>query len=210
MPMEAGIRTTTLSDQARGWLAAVVLFSLAVPAQAQDTGAQDIGAWLASGSFELRGGPMLHGLEADSRLISTIEQHRIEDVSVELIYSPPTNEVLYWLGSPRAVIGGNFNLLGYENNLHLNLNWHLPVFTTPVWVEGGLGGSYLTGYLENPPPGYRALGCHTTFFLQASVGADIGDNWTAAVSWEHSSHWWMCGQTNQGLNSLGIKIGYKF
>lgn len=153
---------------------------------------------------------MLHGLEADSRLGGTIMQHRIEDVSVELIYSPPANDVLFWLGSPRPVIGGNFNLLGFESNLHVNLNWHVPVFDTPVWVEVGLGGSYITGYLEDPPLGYRTLGCHTTFFTQANVGVDIAENWTASVSWEHSSHWWLCGLNNDGVNSLGLKIGYKF
>ena len=96
----------------RTLIAGGVWIALAATAIAQD----DIANFFASGSFELRAGPMYHGLEADDRLMDTLAQQRLEDINVELIWTPPPNDVLFWLGSPRAAIGATLNLRGFEHN----------------------------------------------------------------------------------------------
>ena len=93
--------------------------------------------------------------------------------------------------------------------VHANLNWHVPVFSTPVYLEAGLGGALVSGYLHNPPAGHRQLGCNTMFYFQAGVGAELGD-WTATLAAEHSSHAWLCSKDNDGLNSVALKLGHKF
>ena len=180
----------------------VILFSLALVLGCTGAIAQNMG-------LELRGGPALHGLEFTSAsILNPLSTGRIEDISVELIYTPPLD--LTFLGSPRLAIGGTANLRGFENMIHANLNWHTPLFDTPFYVEGGLGGAYVTGYLHNPPPGYRMLGCHTMFYFQAAVGAELPGDWTATLAAEHSSHAWLCGVDNESLNSMAIKVGHKF
>ena len=163
-------------------------------------GAEELG-------LELRAGPALHGLEIED-LLNPLKSGRIEDIAVELIYTPPVD--LSLLGSPRLAIGGTFSTRGLENMVHANLNWHARVFDTPVFVEGGLGGAYVTGYLHNPPPGFRRLGCHTMFYFQASVGVELPADWTATLASEHSSHAWKCGPDNEALNSIALKLGHKF
>ena len=180
----------------------VLLCSSALAIACSGAFAQDMG-------LEIRGGPAIHGLEMSSAsLLNPLSTGRVEDFAVELIYAPPMDLTL--LGSPRLAVGGTFNLRGYENMVHANLNWHVPLFNSPVFVEGGLGGAYVTGYLHNPPPGYRRLGCHTMFYFQAAVGVELPAAWTATLAGEHSSHAWLCGVDNESLNSINLKIGHKF
>ena len=102
------------------------------------------------------------------------------------------------------------NTRGFENMVHANLSWRASIFDWPVYVEGGLGGAYVTGYLHNPPPGFRRLGCHTMFYFEAGIGAELPGDWTATLAVEHSSHAWLCGVDNEALNSLALQIGHKF
>src|SRR5215217_4712676 len=78
------------------------------------------------GSFELRAGPAFHGLEFNHKLFDPFAYGSLEDVGVELMYTPPVNPLML-LGSPRYVVGGTFNFRGLEQMVHANLNWHAPV-----------------------------------------------------------------------------------
>jgi hypothetical protein len=159
--------------------------------------------------WELRAGPAFHGLDANNNsFLHPFTTGRLEDLSVELLWQPPID--LSLIGSPRLQVGGTFNVRGMEQMAHLNLVWHVPVFTLPVYVEGGLGAAYVTGYLHNPPPGYRALGCNAMFYFQAAIGAELPADFTATLMAEHSSHAWLCGADNLGLNSLSLQLGHKF
>ena len=159
--------------------------------------------------LELRAGPALHGLEANDRsYLHPFDDGRLEDMTVELIWQPPMD--LGLIGSPRLQTSGTFSFTGIEQMIHLNFLWHVPVFTLPVYVEGGLGGAYVVGYLHNPPPGYRALGCNTMFYFEAAVGAELPGNYTATLMAEHSSHAWLCGPDNGGLNGLSLQLGHEF
>lgn len=162
-----------------------------------------------TGSFELRGGPAFHGLEFNHKLFDPFTYGQLEDVSVELIYTPPVNPLVL-LGSPRFAVGGTFNTRGLEQMVHANLNWHTSVLGSPIYLEGGLGVAGVTGYLHDAPDGYRNLGCNVMGYFQAGIGADLGDHWTATLGVEHESHMWVCGSDNDGLNSLSLKVGYKF
>jgi len=171
-------------------------------------------AWAQQDFFglsEVRLGPMFHGLEANSTsLLDPFGTGQLEDVSFELLWRTPDLDAFYWLGSPRPAVGGTINFGGREQMIHAGLNWHLPIFQTPFFLEGGLGLAAITGYTHDAPPGFRNLGCHTTGYFQGSIGANIGENWTAMLTVEHSSHAWICDPENSGLNAMGVRIGYKF
>jgi lipid A 3-O-deacylase len=177
-----------------------LLYSSVIALVSTAAAAQDLG-------LELRLGPALHSLEI-ADMLDPLKSGRIEDIVVEVIYTPTLD--LSLVGSPRLAFGGTFSSRGLEHMVHANLNWHLPVFETPLYVEAGLGGAYVTGYLHDPPPGFRRLGCHTMFYFQGAVGVELPSDWTATLAAEHSSHAWTCGPDNQSLNSLALKVGHKF
>lgn len=179
---------------------AVALAGLPTAALAQDFGVD-----------EVRAGAMLHGVElGGGPLFSSIHFDRLEDVNFEVLFRSPQIDAFEWLGSPRPAIGGTINTKGLENMVHANLNWHVPLGDTPFFVEGGLGLSLASGYDSGAPSGYRDLGCNVLAYMQGSVGMDLGQNWDVMATFEHSSHGWICGTNNDGLNGLGLRVGYKF
>lgn len=163
------------------------------------------------GIDELRAGAMIHGVElGGGPLFSSIHLDRFEDVNFEVLFRSPQIDAFEWLGSPRPAIGGTFSTKGLENMVHANLNWHVPLGDTPFFVEGGFGLAAVSGYDHNAPSGYRNLGCNVMAYFQGNVGMDLGQNWDVMATFEHSSHGWTCGTDNDGLNGLGIRVGYKF
>lgn len=135
--------------------------------------------------------------------------NQLEDVSLDVLFRSPDIDAFRWLGSPRPNLGGTLSLTGQESMIHLGLTWHVPIFELPIFIEGTFGGALNNGYASNPPPGFRALGCNLMFYEQAGIGANIGDNVTATVTYEHTSNAGLC-NPNAGLSNVGLRLGWKF
>lgn len=162
---------------------------------------------------EIRGGFSFEGVELDEELLllpTTVPLDRLHKVSFELLFRSPELDVFKWIWAPRPVIGATISLTGRESWAHAGLSWHVPVFETPFFVEGTLGGAIHDGRLYNAPPGQKNFGCRAIFYGQATLGANIAENLTATLNFEHGSHAWTCGQTNDGFNAVGFRLGYKF
>jgi lipid A 3-O-deacylase len=162
---------------------------------------------------EVRGGISFEGVELDEDLLllpTTIPLDRPHKLSFELLFGSPDMELFKWIGAPRPVIGATISLTGRESWASAGLSWHIPVFDTPIFVEGTLGAAVHDGYLVDAPPGQKNFGCRTLIYEQVTIGANISETMTASVNFEHGSHAWLCGQTNDGFNSVGFRLGYKF
>jgi lipid A 3-O-deacylase len=61
---------------------------------------------------------------------------------------------------------------------------------------------------EKGQPGW--LGCPVTFRESGGLGFQITSNIDIVGSIEHVSHADLCGRTNPGLSSFGLRVGYKF
>lgn len=165
------------------------------------------------GISELRAGVMLHDFETWQMIVprpDTIDVGKFQNLNLEVLFNPPDADIVRWLGSPRIALTTNLNFVGKDSTASLSAVWHIPVGDTPLFFEPVFGGTVHNGYLKNAPEGRRNLGCRALFHLGFNVGADISDTMTAMVSLEHSSHLWMCGaDTNDGINRLGLRVGWK-
>lgn len=181
-------------------VAALVL--LAPPAAAQD-----------SILSEVRAGFSFEGVELDEQFLllpTTIPLDRPHKLSFELLFRSPEIDAFKWIGAPRPVIGATISTTGLESWASAGLSWHIPVFETPLFVEGTLGVAVHDGYLVDAPAGRRNFGCRGLLYEQVTLGANLSETMTASVNFEHGSHAWLCGQTNDGFNSVGFRLGYKF
>lgn len=131
------------------------------------------------------------------------------DVSFDVLFKSPDIEAFRWIGSPRPEVGTTISLGGYENLLHVGLTWQLPVFETPFYLEGTFGAAAHSGYLTNAPGLYRNLGCEVNFYERFGVGANLSENVTATLTYEHTSNAGLC-QQNAGLSNVGVRVGWKF
>ena len=135
---------------------------------------------------------------------------RLEDVSFDVLFTTPTLDAFYWLGSPRPEIGTTLNLKGEDSLLHAGLTWTVPVFDTPFYVEGTFGAAAHNGYLgDEAPAGRRKYGCRVNFYERFGVGVNVSDNLTATLAYEHMSNAGLCSH-NAGISNLGLKLGWKF
>ncbi|WP_417579254.1 acyloxyacyl hydrolase [Pelagibacterium sp.] len=133
----------------------------------------------------------------------------LEDVKFSALFSSPDLEAFRWIGSPRPEIGATLNFNGRENLLHANLNWQIPVFDTPIYLELGFGAAVTDGALSGAASPARNFGCSFNFYDAAGIGANVGENMTVTLRYEHISNLDLC-PPNQGLSNFGLMVGFKF
>ena len=131
------------------------------------------------------------------------------DLSFDVLFNSPDMDAFRWLGSPRPEIGLTLNTKGRESLLHFGLTWQLPIFDTPLYLEGTFGGAAHNGHLTGASLPDRNLGCRVNFYERFGVGANLSDNLTATVTYEHTSNAGLCSE-NAGLSNFGVRLGYKF
>jgi hypothetical protein len=168
---------------------------------------------MAFGISELRGGIMAHSVDevGPVNIFGVGSFGRIEDFNVELLFSPPDADFWRVIGNPRPHIGATLNFGGLESMAYAGLTWHVPLFDTPVFIEGGLGAAISNGALTGAVAPARNLGCPVMFHEQASLGYQITNNASVMLTFEHASHAGLCGSANnRGLTNLGVRLGWTF
>jgi lipid A 3-O-deacylase len=166
------------------------------------------------GLSEVRGGIAMSNLELlfNTTFVpdaNSFSAGRIDSAQFDLLFRSPDIDAFKWIASPRPELGTMLSLSGHESIIHAGLNWHVPVGTTPFYLEAGLGLGITDGYLDNAPPGYHNLGCRALLHWEYGVGYNIDDRWTVTAEWQHVSSTGLC-TPNEGLNDLGVTVGYKF
>lgn len=163
---------------------------------------------------EFRVGASFEGVVLDDRtyIPTTIPLDRLQKLSFEALFRTPFPDVFQWVGSPKPTVGATVSLVGGTSWAFAGLTWQIPVFETPLFVEGTVGATIHDGALHaaDVPPGTPVYGCRVLLYTNLAIGWDIGDNWTASVNFEHGSHGRLCGTDNNGFNTVGFKVGYKF
>lgn len=134
---------------------------------------------------------------------------RLEDVKFSALFTSPDIEAFRWIGSPRPELGATLNFNGRENIVHANLNWQIPVFETPLYLELGFGAAVTDGALSGAARPARNFGCSFNFYDAAGIGANVSENVTVTLRYEHISNLELC-SPNDGLSNIGLMVGFKF
>lgn len=134
---------------------------------------------------------------------------RLESVKFSALFASPDIDAFRWIGSPRPEIGTTLNMSGRENLVHANLNWQIPIFDTPLYLELGFGAALTDGALEGAERPARNFGCALNFYDAAGIGAHVTENVTMTLRYEHISNLEIC-SPNDGLSNLGLMVGVKF
>jgi lipid A 3-O-deacylase len=162
---------------------------------------------------EVRAGPAFSNLELHLGAypeFQSFDQARLDSLQLEILFGSPNLDLFRWLGSPRPSIGAVVGFGGFESLVHVGLDWHLPIFKTPFYLEAGLGAGIHDGYLNGAPAGFRNLGCRFLAHYEYGVGMNVSPNVTLTAQWQHlSGHDFGCAP-NDGLNEAGLVLGWKF
>lgn len=150
---------------------------------------------------ELRLGVMAHDMGALGR-----QEEDGVNANVEFMFVSP--EFLSAIWSPRPHAGFSVNSSSGTNQAYLGLTWTWKFFEK-IFVEGSLGGAYHDGANETNVIGQKSLGCKVLFRESATLGYQATEKHSLSVMLDHISNASLC-NSNEGLDTLGMRYGYRF
>jgi lipid A 3-O-deacylase len=150
---------------------------------------------------ELRLGVMAHDVGVFGR-----QEEDGVNANVEFMFVSP--ELLSAIWSPRPHAGFSVNSSNGTNQAYLGLTWTWEFFEK-IYVEGSIGGAYHDGANETIVIGQKSLGCKVLFRESAALGYRVTEKHSLSVMLDHISNASLC-TSNEGLDSLGVRYGYRF
>lgn len=164
----------------------ILVFALAVPAQAQEVRlglmAHDVGVF---------GGEKEDGLDGNAE------------------YLFPSPAFLAPLGAPRPHVGVTVNSAGDTSQAYLGLSWEWQPWDDGWFIEGSLGGAIHNGELSDPTYRRKELGSLVLFRESVSIGHRWQGGHSVMVTLDHISNANLA-DNNEGLDTLGVRWGYRF
>ncbi len=195
----------------RAALAFVVAAGLSTTASAQQTGERYKG-------WELRSGLLAH----DVGIVTNAEDNTESDFDIHGQLLFPSPGFFKYLGAPRPHLGVNLAVDG-TSQVFAGFTWDAYLAKeTPIlknifliFDAGGAvhNGEYLSAPQDTTNPDFgqpgRFLGCRALFRFGAGIGYDINERVSAQVYADHISNLDLC-EPDDGLNNIGVRLGYKF
>ncbi len=141
--------------------------------------------------------------------------------NVEFQVSFDSPDFLDWAGSPQPYVIASVNTAGDTSFAGVGLEWRWE-FAEGWAIEPGVGYVFHDGATENRFPGgspqaaefaedHLLLGSPDLFRTSIGLTRDFEGPLEAQVFFEHLSHGNIIGDGhNQGVDQLGIRIGYQF
>lgn len=191
------------------FLCAIVLLAFMPPMAA---GAEEPGN-------EFRAGIMYHDAALFVRP-GARDQLKVEepgpDVNFEFLFASPDFLKAVW--SPRPHIGVTLNTAGETSQAYLGLTLRTD-FAENLFVELAGGGAVHNGktlgtvpdarYPYTTADGRKLMGCRYMFRGAVAVGMQINERYSLSLGLDHISNGHLC-QLNPGLDTVGLRLGYRF
>jgi len=144
------------------------------------------------------------------------------NVSAELLFKSPG--VFRYILQPRPFVHGSLNSRGDTSFYGVGLAWEQHVFQDRAFGEIDFGVARHDGVIDLPPPDDPAfaetaasrnlLGARYLFRVSVGVGYRISERWRVQAFYEHLSNGQILNgdstDRNQGLDNVGVRIGYRF
>jgi lipid A 3-O-deacylase len=152
---------------------------------------------------EVRIGALMHDVP---RLWSgwTIETRK-PDINGEVIFSP----ALAFLGGRiRPAVGGSWNTGNGTSKAYADARWEYQT-GLGVFFGLGLGAAIHNGSRDPISLDHKALGSRVLFHVPIELGYRLQNGQTLSVYFEHISNGYTQ-RSNEGLDSLGVRYGFRF
>jgi len=152
--------------------------------------------------MEFRGGVLAHdvpGLWSGFRLEGGV------DINAELLFG---HGLPFLGGTIRPAVGGSVNTEGYTSKAYVDARWEIEG-PSGIFFGIGLGGAVHDGLLDPTDPNKKALGSRFLFHIPIEIGLRLDERRSISVYFEHMSNGFLA-DSNEGLDSIGVRYGYKF
>ena len=165
----------------------------AVPAHAQEGGLK---------VYEISLGLLDHDTD---NLWSGFSREEGVDLNAEMLLSPVGS---LFNGDFHPAIGLSVNSGDDTSKAYAGLRWRYEL-EGGVFFGLGLGAAIHDGETETRAADKKELGSRVLFHIPAEVGYRFTENYTASLYFDPISNAYLADQ-NEGLDTLGLRIGYRF
>ncbi|MEM9013599.1 MAG: acyloxyacyl hydrolase [Pseudomonadota bacterium] len=136
-------------------------------------------------------------------------------INLEALFKSPG--FLRAIGAPRPHLGV---AIATDNDatsqIYAGLEWRQHL-ARRLFVAGAVGGAVHTGETDTFDPvadlsrlnNTQFLGCRALFRIAADLGVEVTDHLSVSIAWSHISNAGLC-DDNEGLDNLGLRVGYRF
>jgi lipid A 3-O-deacylase len=153
--------------------------------------------------YEIRAGVLAHDVD---RLWSGFQEESGVDFNAEVIFRHPSFPLL--LGTVRPNSGLSINNRGDTSKVYAGLLWELEM-KSGMFLSLGIGVAVHDGELETNQEDKKRLGSRVLFRIPIEVGYALNRHHRVSIAFDHVSNAHLA-SPNQGLDTLGLRYGYRF
>lgn len=138
------------------------------------------------------------------------------DIGLEMLFASPALLEVIW--SPRPIVGAMINTAGQTDQAYAGLAWTwdfahgLLTADDGFYVEFSEAAGWNDGLISAPPSEQqtrKSLGSNILFREDLDLGYRLDPRWSIALSYNHISNADLATR-NEGLNDVGLRVGYRF
>ncbi len=128
------------------------------------------------------------------------------DLNAELILAYPDWQLL--AGRIHSNLGASVNTQGDTSKVYGGLLWEYQ-FDSGIFLNLGLGGAVHDGRLDTDRDDTKSLGSRILFRIPIEIGYAAKRHHRISIMFDHISNGYLA-NPNQGLDTLGLRYGYRF
>jgi lipid A 3-O-deacylase len=128
------------------------------------------------------------------------------DLNLEAQFTP---SVMLWRGTIRPIVGATINFDGYTSKAYGGARWQWELPSCNTFFAIGLAIAVHNGETFTTDRDYKQLGRRVLFHDSLELGYRLDDHRSVSVFFEHISNA-STADKNQGLDTLGLRLGYRF
>lgn len=191
----------SLTLSGRIWVLLLVLMGISVQSRGLAAESQNPPEKKLFG--EVRAGILAHDVD---HLWSNLHVEGGIDFNLELVFFKPSLRLLSGIILPN--VGVTVNSRGYTSKLYAGFLWEWKT-RQGLFLDLGLGVAIHDGELNTVVPGRKLLGRRVLFRIPVEVGYRLSVRCRVSLMFSHVSNGYTA-EYNQGLDVLGLRIGYRF
>lgn len=179
----------------------MMLFTaVTIPADANEPIPEKDGAgWLHA----IRAGVLVHDV---NNLWSGSRKEGGFDLNSEIIFSRPCFSLLS--GNVRPNLGSSINTQGDTSKLYGGIVWELET-KVGIFLDLGVGIAVHNGKLDTNQEDKKSLGSRVVFRIPVEIGYSLSEHYQVSILYDHISNAYLA-DPNEGLDTLGLRFGYRF
>lgn len=152
---------------------------------------------------EIRLGILGHDVD---RMWSNLRRENGIDYNAELTFFRPSVDAFQGIILPS--IGASLNDSGFTSKVYAGILWERE-HSFGLFYNIGIGLAWHNGELETDQQDRKSLGTRFCFRVPCEVGFSISRCHRVSVAFDHISNGYLA-SPNEGLDTLGIRYGYRF